>query len=71
VGFSPKNPIFLIIDQDVYHVFAYRFVVVVLAFSSFANAASCKSVPGTPFWPSTAEWHAFNNSIGGQLIKRE
>lgn len=30
--------------------------------------AACKTVPGTPRWPSSEEWASFNTSLGGVLL---
>ncbi|RAH53071.1 FAD binding domain protein [Aspergillus piperis CBS 112811] len=32
-------------------------------------AANCKTTPGDAAWPSTEEWSALNQSIGGSLIR--
>ena len=29
----------------------------------------CRCFPGDACWPSTADWHAFNQTVGGKLIK--
>jgi len=36
--------------------------------ASFTDAF-CKSAPGTPGWPSLAEWQQFNESLSYQLLK--
>ncbi|KAL8812484.1 MAG: hypothetical protein Q9223_007279 [Gallowayella weberi] len=43
---------------------------VLLSFSSAAPQTGpfCKAVPGTPSWPSKAQWDALNTSISGQLL---
>lgn len=33
------------------------------------GAVSCKTTPFDPTWPSTDEWNALNQSVGGELIK--
>ena len=30
---------------------------------------ACRCFPGDACWPSTADWHAFNQTVGGKLIK--
>jgi hypothetical protein len=44
------------------------------AFASPQNAPSntpsrCKNVPGSPGWPSEAEWARLNTAVGGRLLK--
>src|SRR5689334_21796846 len=41
---------------------------IVLNLVSSTNAF-CKSVPGTPGWPSPAEWQEFNTSLAYQLLQ--
>jgi hypothetical protein len=31
--------------------------------------AKCKTFPGDSSWPSLSRWTAFNNSLGGALVK--
>jgi hypothetical protein len=40
----------------------------ILYFSALVNAR-CKSIPGSPDWPSDQEWAALNQTLGRQLIK--
>jgi hypothetical protein len=44
------------------------FGVGILYFLASVNA-ECKSVPGSSDWPTEQEWAAFNDTLGGQLIK--
>jgi hypothetical protein len=34
-----------------------------------AAPASCKAVPGSPDWPSDADWNSLNKAVGGRLLK--
>ena len=36
--------------------------------SSKASATRCKAVPGSPSWPTEAQWDALNSSIAGRLL---
>ncbi|KAH6972945.1 FAD-dependent monooxygenase [Ilyonectria sp. MPI-CAGE-AT-0026] len=40
-----------------------------LLFGSTYGAVSCKTTPFDPTWPSTEQWNALNQSVGGELIK--
>ncbi|KAL2049054.1 hypothetical protein ABVK25_010650 [Lepraria finkii] len=33
-----------------------------------SNNTTCKALPNSPTWPSTAQWNALNTSISGQLL---
>lgn len=41
----------------------------VLRKSEFTPGPECKTIPGSDGWPSVDAWTAFNQSIGGRLIK--
>ena len=36
---------------------------------TFADNTFCKSIPGSPGWPSLAEWQKLNKSLSYQLLK--
>jgi hypothetical protein len=36
---------------------------------SASAVQQCKAVPGTPSWPSLAEWAALNHSVDGRLLQ--
>jgi hypothetical protein len=38
-----------------------------LGTSAAANSTRCRNVPGSPGFPSVAQWNALNNSISGHL----
>ncbi|KAJ4166018.1 hypothetical protein BFJ70_g15120 [Fusarium oxysporum] len=38
---------------------------------AIGSTPRCKCIPGQSCWPSPSEWKAFNNKIGGSLIKTE
>lgn len=57
-----------------------RSLISCLAFVNFAvcndvstsqsnETQKCRCFPGDACWPSTADWHAFNQTVGGKLIK--
>jgi hypothetical protein len=33
-----------------------------------SQTAKCRTYPGDAAWPTAAEWHAFNQTIGGRLV---
>ena len=41
------------------------------ALSGIASAAkqTCRNVPGSPGYPTTAEWEALNNTVAGRLVQ--
>jgi hypothetical protein len=51
------------------HSFLVFFVSIALQLgaSSAVNKTHCRNVPGSPGFPSVAQWNAFNNSISGRL----
>ncbi|GAP85609.1 putative FAD FMN-containing isoamyl alcohol oxidase [Rosellinia necatrix] len=36
--------------------------------SSPSSSNRCRSIPSDENWPSTSQWHALNNTVGGRLI---
>jgi FAD binding domain/Berberine and berberine like len=46
--------------------FAASMILQTLAVNAYNE---CKTVPGTPGWPSMQEWTIFNNSLGGVLLQ--
>jgi hypothetical protein len=40
----------------------------VITANAAPSSAGCKAFPGDQAWPSTAEWDAFNQTVGGRLV---
>jgi hypothetical protein len=40
-----------------------------ISISQLIEHQGCRCFPGDSCWPSTADWHAFNQTVGGNLIK--
>jgi hypothetical protein len=40
----------------------------VITVNGAPSSAGCKAFPGDQAWPSTADWDAFNQTVGGRLV---